>query len=304
MRRRFHPLAWVAALVVVLLLLSFAVAAVLAEGAVHPLLTRRASDTAILAHSIAQATGATARKVSIRAGDGVALNAWWLAPERQNGQAVMVCHGVADSAYGALGFAPLFLRNGYSVLVPESRGHGESLGFVSYGVLEADDTVRWVRWIKARQVNAVFGFGESLGGAILIQSLAHGADFRAVVAECSYSSFQAIADERVARVVPFPLALVLVREGILYVYLRHGVNLLDARPDVAIAHAHVPILLIHGMDDNETSPTESMQLAKINPQVTNLWLVPGAKHTGAYATAPEMFEEKVLLWFKQAAESP
>jgi hypothetical protein len=28
----------------------------------------------------------------------------------------MVCHGVADSAYGALGYALLFLRNGYAVL--------------------------------------------------------------------------------------------------------------------------------------------------------------------------------------------
>lgn len=300
---RFRWFPWLAGFIVAFLLLSFAAAAILAEGALHPLLTRRASDTAILAHSIAQSTGATARKVSLRAGDGTALNAWWLVPERHNERAVMVCHGVADSAYGALGFAPLFLTNGYAVLVPESRGHGESLGFVTYGVLEADDTVQWLRWIKNKQINNVFGFGESLGGAILIQSLAHGADFRAIVAESSYSSFETVADERVARVVSAPLAFILVREGILYTSLRYRVNLFNARPDLAIAHAHVPVLLIHGLADNETSPAQSMLLAKVNPQITKLWLVPGAKHTGAYATAPDAFEQRVLQWFEQAPQS-
>lgn len=300
---RFRWLVWVAGFLLALLLLSVAAAAMLAEGALHPLLRRRATDTAILAHSIAQSTDATATKVNLQSSDGVRLNAWWLAPGRQNGRAVMLCHGVADSAYGALGFAPLFLKNGYSVLLPESRGHGESLGFVSYGVLEADDTVLWLRWIKSNHVNDVFGLGESLGGAILIQSLARGADFRAIVAESSYSSFEAVANERVGRFVPSPLASILVWEGVLYTSVRYGVNLSNARPDVAIAQARVRILLIHGLADNETSPTQSMRLAKINPQMAKLWLVPDAKHTGAYATAPNIFEQQVLQWFEQAPQS-
>ena len=97
-----------------------------------------------------------------------------------------------------MGYALLFLKNGYSVLAPESRGHGESRGYVTYGVLEAEDTVRWLNWTKSQGVKAVFGLGESLGGAILLQSLAHDADFRALVVECSYSSFKVVADERVA----------------------------------------------------------------------------------------------------------
>jgi dipeptidyl aminopeptidase/acylaminoacyl peptidase len=286
-------------LTIVAFAISFA-AAVLAEGALHPLLRRRASDTAALAYSVAQAANATAQKVSIQASDGVALNAWWLSPQRPNGRAVMVCHGVADSAYGALGYALLFLRHGYSVLVPESRGHGESQGYVTYGVLEADDTIRWLSWMKNHGVNSAFGFGESLGGAILLQSLPRGADFRALVAESSYSSFEAVAEERVARIIPAFAADILVKERLFYTYLRYRVNLFHARPDTAIRHAHVPILLIHGLADNETSPAHSKRLAGENPADTKLWLVPGANHTGAYAIAPREFEENVLRWFEQA----
>jgi hypothetical protein len=300
---RTHRHRWLAlllSLAIAVLGFSFIAAAVLAEGALHPLLKRRASDTAALAYGVAQAANGTARKVSIQAGDGVGLNAWWLSPQQPNGRAVMVCHGVADSAYGALGYALLFLRHGYSVLVPESRGHGESHGYVTYGVLEADDTIRWLSWMRSQGVNSAFGFGESLGGAILIQSLARGADFRALVAESPYSSFEAIAKERVGRVIPAFAADALVKEAVFYTYLRYRVNLFRARPDTAILHAHVPILLIHGLADNETSPEHSKRLRGENPAVTKLWLVTGAKHTGAYAMAPKAFEEKVLRWFEQA----
>src|SRR5271170_1890170 len=221
MRRiRTRWLIGVLSLLIVLFTLSFVAAAVLAEGALHPLLRRRASDTAALAYSIGQAAGATAYKVGIRASGGVALSAWWLVPVRQTTRAVVACHGVGDSAYGALGYALLFLKNGYSVLVPDSRGHGESLGFVTYGVLESGDMVQWLAWMKGNGIDEAFGFGESLGGAILIQSLARGADFRALAVESSYSSFESVADERVGRVVAAPIAFILVKEGILYTYLR------------------------------------------------------------------------------------
>lgn len=74
----FRYLRWflaVLGIVVLVLALSFAGAAVLAEGSVHPILKRRSSDTAALAYSIAHAAGSTARKVTITTKDGVRLNA-------------------------------------------------------------------------------------------------------------------------------------------------------------------------------------------------------------------------------------
>jgi len=264
--------------------ITFAAAVFLAEGAIHPPRLHRPA--------------AHAQEVFITAKDGTRLDAWWISPARPNGSAVIVCHGVGDSAYGALGFAPFLLKNGYSVLAPDSRGHGESLGFVTYGVRESGDVAQWVSWVQNKGVQEVFGLGESLGGAILIQSLAQGAQFRAIVAESSYSSFEAIADERVSRVVPGPLAWLIVREALLYVRVRYGVDLAEARPDRAIAQAHVPILLIHGTADQRTKAENSIRMAGGNSKFVRLWLVPGAGHTGAYAADPKEFEEKVLQEFR------
>ena len=301
MRKRRLVL-WIAGLLMAAIAVTLAAAVVLTESALHPLIKRRASDSAALAFSIAQTANVSATNVCIRADDGVVLDAWWFAQPQPNGRAVMVCHGVADSAFGGMGYALLFLRNGYSVLVPDARGHGQSGGFVTYGLLEARDTVRWLDWMKAHGTAKAFGFGESLGGSVLLESLGQCASFRAVVAECPYSSFAAIADERVARHAPAFLAGFLVDQGLLYTRLRYGVNLADARPDLAVEHTKVPILLIHGLADNKTSPVNSERIARENPADIQLWLVPGAKHTGAYATARREFEHHVLGWFAQALQ--
>ena len=75
--------------------------------------------------------------VAISANDGAALKGWWFRPAFPNGNCVLVLHGIGDSHVGTAGFAPMFLEKGYSVLVPDSRGHGASGGaFVTYGLLE------------------------------------------------------------------------------------------------------------------------------------------------------------------------
>lgn len=266
----------------------------------HPFPRRRASDTAALAYSEAQAVHGSAQQVTISAPDKVKLKAWYLTPQNSDGRTVIACHGVADSGFGVMGDALLFLRSGYAVLVPDSRGHGESGGFVTYGVLESDDIALWANWLAANHPGPLYGFGESLGGAILIESLSKRISFRAVVAESPYASFEQVAEERVAKYggVPRPLAKLLVQEAVLYARIRYHVNLARARPVAAVRESTTSLLLIHGLDDKETYPQHSGEIFR-NAKNAQLWLVPGAKHTGAYAAAPKEFERRILAFFAQ-----
>ncbi len=282
-------------------LFSFVVSALGIEAAIRPYPRKRASDTAALAYSSAHAVNGNARQVTIRGADGAVLKAWYLTPPQWNGKTVIACHGVADSGFGAMGDALLFLRNGYAALVPDSRGHGESSGLVTYGVLESEDIVRWEQWLESLHSTAVYGFGESLGGAILLESLAKGAQFHAIIAESAYASFTQVAEERVVKYgrVPGWLADVLVHEGEMYVRLRYHVNLDDAQPAQAVRSAWVPILLIHGLEDRETYPIHSKEIYR-NASNAQLWLVPNAKHTGAYGADPREFEARSLNFFANA----
>lgn len=87
--------------------------------------------------------------VELTAKDNVTLRAWWLHPTTRNGNCIIVLHGIADSRAGSVNFAPMFLTQGYAVLVPDSRAHGESGGnFVTYGLLEKYDVIGWTGWMK------------------------------------------------------------------------------------------------------------------------------------------------------------
>jgi hypothetical protein len=114
-----------------------------------------------------------AETVEIAAADGARLSAWWMRPAVSNGNCVAVLHGIGDSRVGSAGFAPLFLNEGYSVLLPDSRGHGASGGrFVTYGLFEKYDALAWADWMRRAGCGKVYGSGESLGAAVLIQAAA------------------------------------------------------------------------------------------------------------------------------------
>jgi uncharacterized protein len=247
-----------------------------------------------------------ARTVDVTALDGIQLRAWLFQPDRSNGDAVLILHGIADSRGSQLGLARMFLAHGYKVLVPDSRGHGESGGtLVTYGLLETDDVHRWVSWLMDEEHPLrVFGLGESLGGAVLIQSLTVEQRFNAIVADSAYSSFESIAQDRVAARLPFSpkigrmLAIPPIWAGFLYARFRYGLDFRQASAESAIAKSTTPVLLIHGLYDRLTPPEHSRILAASNPRSTELWLVSGAGHTGAFGAAPAEFEQRVLDFYQ------
>jgi fermentation-respiration switch protein FrsA (DUF1100 family) len=235
--------------------------------------------------------------VHITAADGVTMRGSFV---RAIGSpdCVIVLHGIADSR--ALGFASMFLDAGYSVLAPDSRGHGVSGGeLTTFGVLERHDVLRWADWMRTQGCRRIFGLGESLGGAILIQAAAEQPVFSAIAAECAYSDLPSIAQYRTAQVLGGStlLARTILVPALIYSRLRHGVDLRAASPVEAARRVKIPLLLIHGTADVNTPPEHSKAIAAAAPRAT-LWLVPGAIHTGASAKAPAEFRTRVLEHFR------
>jgi len=248
--------------------------------------------------------GAAWSTVGIRAVDGAALEAWFVRPDaKPGGSCVVVLHGIADSRSGAAGFAPMFLAAGYSVLLPDSRGHGRSGGeFVTYGLLEKRDTLEWAHWMRREGCAKIYGLGESLGAAILIQASAIEPAFNAVVAECSFADLRGIGEYRVRQMlpvhgwVPNAVARVAVASGMAYARFRFGFDFGEVAPTTAMAQTRTPILLIHGMEDQRIPYWHSQRLARANPSAV-LWLVPHADHVSASSTDPVGFRLRVLDWF-------
>lgn len=242
----------------------------------------------------------TCRDVQVKAPDSVSLRGWFYVPEHPTGSAILLLHGVGASRTDMVGLGYLFLKAGYSVLEPDLRGHGMSGGIATYGVAERQDVHEWVSWLLAQPgVGRVYGFGASLGGTVLLESLSLETRFRGVIAESAYSDFPVIADERMRRAMPEGLKWVagpLVHAGILWAKTRYAVDLSDSSAIEPLRRTHVPVFLIHGIDDHLTSSENSERLQLANPQVATLWLVPKGGHADIWRTAGGEFEDRVLAW--------
>ena len=271
------------------------------EMAMH--LTRRplTDDMRSMAETTARDYGADVETVQIVSWDGVALRGWLFRKRQGNGNVVVLLHGQGDNRAGMLNYVSLLLRNDYIVLNPDMRAHGESGGeLATYGVVESEDVARWMNWLEeTEKPQCLFGLGESMGAAIVLQALRTEPGFCAVVAESSFSSFREIAYDRAGRALGGgeTLGRTLLRPGVeaglLYARVRYGVNFDGAEPAQAVAASRVPLLLIHGLEDISIPPRHSRMIRESRPQETELWEAEGTEHSGALGHRPDEFERRV-----------
>jgi uncharacterized protein len=297
-------LAW--ALLGLTLYLSLCVLAgvFIADGAMHPGRRSLREDEVAGFRQALQAMKAEMTDVSITAPDGVVLKGWVIVPFRPNGNAVVVLHGLGDNRLGMIGYGKLLLAHGFVVLLPDARAHGASGGVLAtYGLLEQNDIRQWFDFLRSRtRARCVYGMGESMGAAQLLQSLAAGARFCGVVAESPFSNFREIAYDRMGQ--PFHLGpwvgRTILRPVVEVAFLRaqwkYGLNLQQVSPEQALAGTHIPVLLIHGQIDGNIPVRHSRRIHLLDPE-TVLWEVPHADHCGAIGAAPEEFEARLLEWF-------
>jgi dipeptidyl aminopeptidase/acylaminoacyl peptidase len=249
--------------------------------------------------------GATFQDVELVAADGAILRAWLMRPSESNGNAVILLHGVADSRLGMYGYGKWLLENHYSVLLPDARAHGSSGGeFATYGLLESEDIHRWVDWlVNTDHPLCVFGLGESMGAAQLLQALPREPLFCSVVAESPFATFREVAYARFGR--QFHTGPWLGRTffrptveiGFLFVRICYGFDMERASPAQAVSKTETPVLLIHGLSDRNIPPYHSQEIQSRNPSHVAVWMVAKAIHTGAHRAEPKEFESRVLLWF-------
>jgi len=293
-------------LIALLLYLAFcAVGGIyLADGALHPARRRLTEDEVAAVRQSAQALDAEMEDAAITAADGAVLRGWILRPHHGNGDAVILLHGLGDNRIGMMGYAQLALAHGLSVLMPDARAHGLSGGsLVTYGLLERNDIRQWVDFLSAREnPGCIFGFGESMGAAQLLQSLDSGAPFCAVAAESSFATFREIAYDRmgqplhlgpwVGRTVFRPL----VEVAFLRARWKYDLAMEKISPEDSVAASAVPVLLIHGQVDSNI-PLRHSRLIQARSPKTPLWEVPSADHCGAISAAPREFEKRLVQWF-------
>jgi len=284
-----------------LLVLEAAVALVgqaVVPGILHPMNLN--PDRRELTEQMLKRTCATKTDFDVVAPDGVKLRGWKVRPPSPNGDWVLLFHGVSDNRTGVLGHAEFLLRHRYSVVMMDSRAHGESGGSIAtYGWKERYDTVAITNALYSTEnVRHLYALGVSMGAAIALQSAAVEPHIEGVVAEDPFANLREVSyDYAGLHLTPilgetvFRPATIFGLEGV----AKEGAfNPDDVSPEKAVAARYFAVLLICGTRDHTIPCRHAERIYQAARGPKELWVVEGAEHASALGQAPAEYERRTV----------
>ncbi len=288
---------------------SAAVGTALGSGILHPYCKPVTADNIAAADRAFAEIHATRTDFEVSAADGAKLRGWKVRAEKPNGDWVVILHGVGDNRCSQTGYARFMLASGYDVVMMDSRAQGESEGAIAtYGLMERNDARSIDDAILAAEpVRHLFYFGESMGGAIALQSAAVDLRIAGVVAEDPFSNLREVTFDYAGLQFSPLLGKTLFRPAAIVALSQAekegGFKAADVSPEDAVAARPFPMLLICGTEDHKIPCRHARRIFRHAIGPKELWVVNGAGHTMAYGVAREEFEKRVLGFFESAARS-
>lgn len=240
-------------------------------------------------------------------GEPVELAAWFIpaAGEAPPGRAIIMVHGkdgCRTCGYGesALQLAGRLRERGFSVLMLELRGHGQSGdGRFTFGIRERHDVEGAVDWLLARGFapGRIGLLGESMGGATSIGAAADEPAIGALVADSAYAELMPVLEQEFPKVTGLPALL--VPGAVLLSRLVVGEDIGRSRPIDEIGRiAPRPVMLIHAAGDPVIAADHTRRLAAaagVEP-----WILPYDGHVATFPNRPDEYADRVAAFFAAA----
>ena len=217
---------------------------------------------------------------------GVALDGVFLPCPTRARATLIVLHGIGSCKEVYYPILPDILTLGYNILLWDQRAHGKSGGeFTTFGAREKLDVRAGVDWLAARTPGLPTGiYGNSMGGAVALQSLATDERLRFGLIESTFTDLPTITQAYGYRLSGLPLPkfltdLVLWRAGLIA-----GFKPFDIRPVEAAVAITQPVQLIHGDADGNIDVGHVHRLyAALGSADKRLHVVAGGDHADLYS---------------------
>jgi uncharacterized protein len=178
---------------------------------------------------------------------------------------VLYLHGKGSPIDANIGQARRFQKLGYSVLLFDYRGFGNSTGpYPTESGVYADAQAAWDYLVQQRGYapSQIVIFGHSLGGAIALDLASRQPDAAGVIAQSTFTSMRAMVDAN-PQYRFFPIDLL----------LHQRFNSLEK-----VKTLQLPVLYIHGNSDDVVPAAMSPQLYAASPEPKQIQRYNGAGH--------------------------
>lgn len=243
------------------------------------------------------------RPVQVMSRDGLKLGGFVLELFPESHRWIIIVHGYTVSLHASTQYIDMFQKAGFNILLVDQRRHGGSEGsYTTYGYQEKYDVQTWVHWILENYgEGSVIGLhGQSLGGGTVLEylSIAH-PNVKFVIADCPYSDLTELMRHQISKLNKLPAKPLLPLVNKL-LQRKAGFRLDQVSPMKAVENSTLPVLFIHGTEDNYVPTYMSREMYRHKPEPKELLLVEGAVHANAYGINPKRYAEEVQSFIEKA----
>lgn len=240
---------------------------------------------------------AFSEKVSITSEDGLQLVANAYITDPQSHKWLLGVHGYKSNKESFLDTAYQYAQQGYNILLPDMRSHGESEGkYIGMGWLEKDDVLQWLDYIITKDSAAeIIVQGTSMGGAtvMMLSGEQLPANVKGIIEDCGYTTVREIFEDELDYLFglpPFPV----LDAAELVATIRAGYSFREASSLQQLKKSTVPMLFIHGSADNFVKSDMVYEVYEACPTVKDLLIIEGAGHAESQYLEPQLYYDTIF----------
>ena len=202
------------------------------------------------------------------------IHGWWIPAQMPSGKTLLYLHGSAINIGANVDHARRFHNLGFNVFIVSYRGYGLSDGqFPSEDQMYVDAEAAWDYLVGHRKIepDPIFIYGHSIGGAVAIDLAVRHPDAAGLIVEATFTSIIDVA-RRSNKYRIFPLDLIVHQR-------------FDSLSK--IADVRMPVLFIHGTDDQLIPSEMSRLLYARAPHPKRLKFINGGGHNNSASVGGE-----------------
>ncbi|MYL46392.1 alpha/beta fold hydrolase [Virgibacillus halodenitrificans] len=226
--------------------------------------------------------------------DELTLKAAFVTNGSNTKNVAILAHGFGSTKEDVRLLAKFYYDQEFNILMPDSRGNGDSKG----NVLSYDwhdhlvvDMVDWIHMmINEYGAENIILHGESMGAAVVLGASGKNLppEVKGIVADSSYTSVKK--------------QLTYLGEEKLLSKMESGFRLEKTSAVEQVTKNTRPIFTIHGKADNSVPTEMGQRIYDAAGGDKRIWLVPGADHLEVFETVTEEFYERVGAFINDAID--
>ncbi|WP_298842474.1 alpha/beta hydrolase [Clostridium sp.] len=216
-------------------------------------------------------------------------------PNNNSTKVIILCHGITCSLYSSVKYMNMFLKKDFAVFIYDHRNHGLSGGEnTSYGYYEKFDLKKCTDWLFDKLgKNTIIGIhGESMGAGIALQNIEIDDRINFCIEDCGYSDAQELFSYRLKNDYNIN-NFILIKLASKISKIRTGWNFKDVSPISNLSKVKIPILFIHGENDEYVPTYMCKQMYLKANSYKDIYIASNAGHAQSYWNNQDEYTKRI-----------